>query len=347
MMFFDRILGLFSKDLAIDLGTANTLVYVKGKGIVCSEPSVVAVHRDVHGVKKVLAVGNEAKKMLGRTPGSIVAIRPMKDGVIADFEITEAMLRYFITKVHNRKALVRPRIIICVPSGITQVEQRAVRESAELAGAREVYLIEEPMAAAIGAGLPITEPSGNMIVDIGGGTTEVAVISLSGIVYSKSVRVGGDKLDDAIVQYIKRKYNLLIGEQTAEIIKMTIGTVHPKSDKKTMEVKGRDLVAGIPKTLEMTSDEVKEAMSEPTNAIVEAVRIALERTPPELAAEIVDRGIVLAGGGALLQGLDELLRQETGLPVTIADDPLSCVVIGTGKALDELQILKEVLVAGQ
>ena len=343
-MIFNKFLGLFSKDLAIDLGTANTLVYVKGKGIVSSEPSVVAVHKDAQGVKKVLAVGNEAKKMLGRTPGSIVAIRPMKDGVIADFEITEAMLRYFIQKVHNRKTLIRPRIIICVPSGITQVERRAVRESAEYAGAREVYLIEEPMAAAIGAGLPITEPSGNMIVDIGGGTTEVAVISLSGIVYSKSVRVGGDKLDEAIIHYIKRKYNLLVGDQTAERIKMTIGTVHPNSEAKIMEVKGRDLVAGIPKTLEITSDEIKEAMTEPTNAIVEAVRIALERTPPELAAEIVDKGIVLAGGGALLDGLDELLRRETSLPVTIADDPLSCVVVGSGKALDELHILKEVLV---
>lgn len=343
-MIFDKFLGLFSKDLAIDLGTANTLIYVKGKGIVSSEPSVVAVHKDVQGVKKVLAVGNEAKKMLGRTPGSIVAIRPMKDGVIADFEITEAMLRYFIQKVHNRKTLLRPRIIICVPSGITQVERRAVRESAEYAGAREVYLIEEPMAAAIGAGLPITEPSGNMIVDIGGGTTEVAVISLSGIVYSKSVRVGGDKLDEAIIHYIKRKYNLLVGDQTAERIKMTIGTVHPQSETKVMEVKGRDLVAGIPKTLEITSDEIKEAMTEPTNAIVEAVRIALERTPPELAAEIVDKGIVLAGGGALLDGLDELLRRETSLPVTIADDPLSCVVIGSGKALDELNVLKEILV---
>ena len=344
-MIFDKILGLFSKDLAIDLGTANTLIYVKGKGIVSSEPSVVAVHKDIQGVKKVLAVGNEAKKMLGRTPGSIVAIRPMKDGVIADFEITEAMLRYFIQKVHNRKTLLRPRIIICVPSGITQVERRAVRESAEYAGAREVYLIEEPMAAAIGSGLPITEPSGNMIVDIGGGTTEVAVISLSGIVYSKSVRVGGDKLDEAIIHYIKRKYNLLVGDQTAERIKMTIGTVHPQSETKVMEVKGRDLVAGIPKTLEITSDEIKEAMTEPTNAIVEAVRIALERTPPELAAEIVDKGIVLAGGGALLDGLDELLRRETSLPVTIADDPLSCVVLGSGKALDELSVLREILVS--
>ncbi len=343
-MFFNKLIGLFSRDLAIDLGTANTLIYVKGKGIASSEPSVVAVHKDANGVKKVLAVGNEAKKMLGRTPGSIVAIRPMKDGVIADFEITEAMLRYFISKVHNRRKWVSPRIVICVPSGITQVEKRAVRESAEYAGAREVYLIEEPMAAAIGAGLPITEPTGNMIVDIGGGTTEVAVISLSGIVYSRSVRVGGDKLDEAIVQYVKRKYNLLIGETTAEAIKMTIGTVHPKSDNTTMEIKGRDLVAGIPKTMEITSDEIKEAMSEPVNAIVEAVRIALERTPPELAAEIVDKGIVLAGGGALLSGLDSLLREETGLPVTIADDPLSCVVMGSGKALDELSLLKEIAV---
>ncbi len=343
-MLLNKLAGLFSRDLAIDLGTANTLVYVKGKGIVVSEPSVVAVHKDSHGVKKVLAVGNEAKKMLGRTPGSIVAVRPMKDGVIADFEITEAMLRYFITKVHNRKTWVRPRIIICVPSGITQVEKRAVKESAEFAGAREVYLIEEPMAAAIGAGLPITEPSGNMIVDIGGGTTEVAVISLSGVVYSKSVRVGGDKLDEAIVQYIKRKYNHLIGETTAESIKINIGTVHPKSETKTMEVKGRDLVAGVPKTLEITSDEIKEAMSEPVNAIVDAVRVALERTPPELAGEIVDKGIVLAGGGALLTGLDTLLTVETGLPVTIADDLMSCVVLGTGKALDELLLLKEIAV---
>lgn len=341
-MFLKRLVGYFSRDLAIDLGTANTLIYVKGKGIASSEPSVVAVHKDSNGVKKVLAVGNEAKRMLGRTPGSIVAIRPMKDGVIADFEITEAMLRYFIGKVHNRNRLVSPRIVICVPSGITQVEKRAVRESAEYAGAREVYLIEEPMAAAIGAGLPITEPTGNMIVDIGGGTTEVAVISLSGIVYSRSVRVGGDKLDESIVQYVKRKYNLLIGDMTAESIKISIGTVHPKSDTKKMEIKGRDLVAGIPKTLEITSDEIKEAMSETVNAIVEAVRMALERTPPELAGEIVDRGIVLAGGGALLTGIDQLLSQETGLPVTIADDPLSCVVMGAGKALDELALLKAI-----
>ncbi len=343
-MLFDSVLGLFSNDLAIDLGTANTLVYVKGRGIVSSEPSVVAVQKDSRGMKKVLAVGKEAKRMLGRTPGSIMAIRPMKDGVIADFEVTEAMLRYFIARVHNSKTLVRSRVIIGVPSGITQVEKRAIRESAESAGAREVYLIEEPMASAIGAGLPITEPSGNMIVDIGGGTTEVAVISLSGIVYSKSVRVGGDKMDEAISQFIKRKYNLLIGERTAELIKMQIGTAYPEEELKTMEIKGRDLVAGIPKTLEINSEEVREALAEPINAIVEAVRIALERTPPELAADIVDKGIVLAGGGALLRNLDILLREETKLPITIAEDPLSAVVLGAGRALDEISLLKEVTV---
>ncbi|MBW2451820.1 MAG: rod shape-determining protein [Deltaproteobacteria bacterium] len=335
---------MFSNDLAIDLGTANTLVYMKGKGIVVSEPSVVAVQKDSLGQKKVLAVGTEAKNMLGRTPGSIVAIRPMKDGVIADFDITEEMLRYFIRKIHNRKALVRPRIVICVPSGITQVEKRAVKESAESAGAREVYLIEEPMAAAIGAGLPITEASGNMIVDIGGGTTEVAVISLAGIVYAKSVRVGGDKMDEVLVQHLKRKYNLLIGERTAEEIKIQIGSALSDDDLQTMEVKGRDLVSGIPKTLEIDSREICEALSEPINAIVEAVRIALERTPPELAADIVDKGIVLAGGGALLRNLDQLLRQETGLPVVIAEDPLSSVVLGSGKVLDELNLLKQVTV---
>jgi rod shape-determining protein MreB and related proteins len=342
---FNAFLGMFSNDLAIDLGTANTLVYLRGKGIVVSEPSVVAVQKDAMGQKKVLAVGKEAKKMLGRTPGSIVAIRPMKDGVIADFDITEEMLRYFIQKVHNRKNLVRPRIVICVPSGITQVEKRAVKESAESAGAREVYLIEEPMAAAIGAGLPITEASGNMIVDIGGGTTEVAVISLAGIVYAKSVRVGGDKLDEALVQYLKRKYNLLIGERTAEQIKIEIGSAYAGDDEvRTMEVKGRDLVSGIPKTLTIDSTEIREAISETVNAIVEAVRIALERTPPELAADIVDKGIVLAGGGALLRNLDLLLRDETGLPVVIAEDPLSCVVLGSGKVLDELDLLKRVTV---
>ncbi len=343
-LIFNGILGLFSNDLAIDLGTANTLVYVKGRGIVCAEPSVVAVQRDSRGMKKVLAVGREAKEMLGRTPGNIEAIRPIKDGVIADFEITEAMLRYFIRKVHNRKTLVRPRIIICVPLGITEVERRAVRESAECAGAREVYLIEEPMAAAIGAGLPITEATGNMIVDIGGGTTEVAVISLSGIVFSQSVRVAGDKMDESIIHYIKRKYNLLIGERTAEMVKIAIGNAYPSGEVKKLEIKGRDLVAGVPRVMEVNSDEIREAIAEPVNAIVEAVRIALERTPPELAADIVDKGIVLSGGGALLKNLDILLREETGLPVTISDDPLSAVVLGTGKALDDLDRLKGITV---
>jgi rod shape-determining protein MreB len=341
-MLFDWLAGMFSNDLAIDLGTANTLVYVKGKGIVINEPSVVAVQRDHRGGKRILAVGREAKDMLGRTPGSIVAIRPMKDGVIADFEITEAMLRYFIERAHNRRTMVKPRIIICVPYGITEVEKRAVRESAESAGAREVFLIEEPMAAAIGAGLPITEPSGNMIVDIGGGTTEVAVISLAGIVYSKSVRVGGDKMDEAIVNYLKRKYNLLIGERTAEQIKIAIGTAYPDDEVRSLQVKGRDLVAGIPKTIEIVSEEIREAVAEPVNTIVEAVRIALEKTPPELAADIVDKGIVLAGGGALIKNLDILLREETGLPIMIADDPLCAVVIGSGKALDQIDILKSV-----
>jgi rod shape-determining protein MreB len=343
-MIFDRILGLFSNDLAIDLGTANTLVYVKGEGIVCNEPSVVAVQKDNRGTRRVLAVGVEAKRMLGRTPGNINAIRPLKDGVIADFEITEAMLRYFIQKIHNRKTLVRPRIIICVPFGVTEVEKRAVRESAESAGAREVYLVEEPMVAAIGAGLPITEPAGNMIVDIGGGTTEVAVISLAGIVFSKSVRVGGDKMDEAIVQYIKRKYNLLIGERTAELVKITIGSAYPGTEIQTMEIKGRDLVAGVPKTVEITDEEIRDSILEPINQIVEAVRIGLERTPPELASDIVDKGIVLAGGGALLRNLDTLLREETGLPVMLADDPLTAVVMGAGKVLDELELLRNIAV---
>jgi rod shape-determining protein MreB len=330
---------MFSNDLAIDLGTANTLVYLKGKGIVMDEPSVVAVKKESN---RVLAVGKEAKSMLGKTPGSIVAIRPMRDGVIANFEITEAMLRYFITKVHNRKALIRPRIIISVPSGITQVEKRAVKDSAQSAGAREVYLVEEPMAAAIGAGLPIQEPSGNMIVDIGGGTTEVAVISLSGIVYSKSIRVGGDEMDEAIVHYVKRKYNLLIGERTAETIKTQIGSAYPMDEKQTVEAKGRDLVAGIPKTLTISDEEVREAILEPVTTIVDSIKIALERTPPELAADIVDRGIVLAGGGSLLRGLEVLIREETELPIAIAEDPLSCVVRGTGKVLDELDLLKQI-----
>jgi rod shape-determining protein MreB len=343
-MFLDPILGWFSNDLAIDLGTANTLVYVKGKGIVLSEPSVVAVRKNDRDRSRVLAVGRDAKMMLGRTPGNIVAIRPMKDGVIADFEITEAMLRHFIRKVHNRRSLIRPRIIVCVPSGITPVEKRAVRESAESAGDREVYLIEEPMAAAIGAGLPITEPICNMVVDIGGGTSEVAVISLAGIVYSRSVRVGGDKMDEAILQYVKRTYNLLIGERTSEIIKTTIGNAYPGSEVETMDVKGRDLVTGIPKIININSDEVRQAIQEQIDAIVAAVKTALEQTPPELAADIVDRGIYLTGGGALLKNLDILLHQETGLPIKIADDPLSTVVMGSGRALDNLSILKEVMV---
>ncbi len=343
-MLFDWVYGLFSNDMAIDLGTATTLTYVKGRGIVSHEPSVVAVQKNGSGSSRVLAVGTEAKEMLGRTPGNIVAIRPMKDGVIADFEVTEAMLRYFITRAHNRKTLVRPRIIICVPSGITEVEKRAVRDSALAASAREVYLIEEPMAAAIGAGLPITEPSGNMVVDIGGGTTEVAVISLAGIVYAKSVRVAGDKMDDAIVQHMKRKYNLLIGERTAEQIKKTLGNAYPMDETLNMEVKGRDLVAGVPKTIITNSDEIRESLSEPINAIVEAVRVVLERTPPELSADIVDKGIVLTGGGAQLRNLDVLLREETGLPVMLSDDPECAVVLGTGKALDELKLLREVTI---
>ena len=332
-----------SNDLAIDLGTANTVLYVKGKGIVLREPSVVAVRKDSRG-SRVLAVGKEAKEMLGRTPGNIVAIRPMKDGVIADFEVTEAMLRYFINKVHNRRTLVHPRIIVSVPSGITQVEKRAVRETAESAGAREVYLIEEPMAAAIGAGLPITEPTANMIVDIGGGTTEVAVISLAGIVYAKSVRVAGDKMDDSILQYIKRKHNLAIGERTAEEIKTTLGDVLPEEPYETMDIKGRDLVSGIPKTLTITSKEIQSAISEQVDVIVDAVRVALEQTPPELSADIVDQGIVLTGGGALLKNLDTLLKNETGMPIIVADDPLSSVVLGSGRALDNLEILREIAI---
>jgi rod shape-determining protein MreB len=343
-MLLDPLFGWFSNDLAIDLGTANTLVYVKGKGIVLNEPSVVAIKKGDRGGNKILAVGKEAKTMLGRTPGDIVATRPMKDGVIADFDITETMLRYFIRKVHNRRSLVRPRIIISVPSGVTQVEKRAVRESAESAGAREVYLIEEPMAAAIGADLPITEPTSNIVVDIGGGTTEVAVISLAGTVYSRSVRVGGDKMDEAILQHIKRKYNLLIGLQTAELIKITVGNAYPMDEPEFIEVKGRDLVTGIPKILTIDSEEVRKAISEQVETIVETVRIALEQTPPELSADVVDKGIVLTGGGALLKNLDALLREETRLPITITDDPLTTVVIGAGKALDNISLLKEILV---
>lgn len=333
-----RLLGLFSTDLAIDLGTANTLVYMPGQGIVLDEPTVVAIRHNGSN-KTVAAVGNDAKQMLGRTPANISAIRPLKDGVIADFEITAAMIRYFVEKAHNRRTMVKPRVIVCVPYGITNVEKRAVKEAAESAGVREVFLIEEPMAAAIGAGLPVTEPSGSMIVDIGGGTTEVAVISLAGIVYSKSVRVAGDKMDEAIINYIKRKYNLLIGERTAEEIKIAIGNAYPSDVVETMHVKGRDMVAGIPKTIEVSSEEIREAIAEPVNIIVEAVRVALEQTPPELAADIVDKGIVLAGGGALIKNLDVLLREETGLPIMIADNPLTSVVIGSGKALDQIHVL--------
>ncbi|MBN1850596.1 MAG: rod shape-determining protein [Deltaproteobacteria bacterium] len=343
-MFLDPILGLFANDLAIDLGTANTLIYMKGKGIILREPSVVAVKKDGRGSSKILAVGKEAKVMLGRTPENIVAIRPMKDGVIADFETTEAMLRHFIRKVHNRKTLVRPRIIICVPSGITQVEKRAVRESAESAGAREVFLIEEPMAAAIGAGMPITEPRSNMVVDIGGGTTEVAVISLAGIVYSKSVRVAGDKMDEAILQYLKRKYNILIGISMAENIKIAIGNAYPGGQVESMEVRGRDLATGIPKTISVNSEEIRQAISEQVDTIVETVRIALEQTPPELAADIVDNGIVLAGGGSLLKKLDQRLREETKLPISRTDDPLSTVALGSGKVLDNPLLLKEIMI---
>ncbi len=341
---FDSLFGWLSNDLAIDLGTANTLVYVKGKGIVLREPSVVAVRQDGR-TNRVLAVGTDAKCMLGRTPGNIQAIRPIKDGVIADFEVTEAMLRYFINKVHNRRTLVHPRIIVSVPSGITQVEKRAVKESAESAGAREVYLIEEPMAAAIGAGLPITEPTANMIVDIGGGTTEVAIISLAGIVYAKSVRVAGDKMDDAIRHYIKRQHNLAIGEHTAEVIKTTIGDVMPEEPFLTMDIKGRDLVSGVPKTLSINSEEIMRAISEQIDAIIEAVKMALECTPPELSADIVDQGIILTGGGALLKNLDKRLSKETGLPIIIADDPLSSVVLGSGKALENIDVLKDIMVS--
>ena len=339
------ILGAFSNDLAIDLGTANTCVYVKGQGIVLREPSVVAVKKDSRGNSVVLAVGQDAKRMLGRTPGNIQAIRPMKDGVIADFEVTEAMLRHFISKVHNsRRHLVRPRIMVRVPTGITQVEKRAVKESAQSAGAREVYLIEEPMAAAIGANLPIQEPTSNMVVDIGGGTTEVAVISLSGIVYSRSVRVGGDKMDESIMTHVKRKYNMLIGESSAEEIKIKIASAYPMDPEQQIEVKGRDLVTGIPQNIIITSEEVRKAISEQVDSIVQAVRIALEQTPPELAADIVDRGIVLTGGGALLKGLDQLLREETSLPITVVEDPLSTVVMGTGRALDNLNELGDVCI---
>jgi rod shape-determining protein MreB and related proteins len=335
---FNKLLSFFSSDIGIDLGTANTLVFVKDRGIVIREPSVVAIQE---GTKRILAVGNEAKRMLGRTPGNIVAIRPMKSGVIADFGITEEMIRYFISKVHSAK-LVKPRVIVAVPSDITEVEKRAVQESAKHAGAREVFLIEEPMAAAIGVGLPVSEPAGNMIVDIGGGTCEVALISLAGIVYARSVRVGGDAMDECIVQYMRRVYNLMIGERTAEEIKITIGSAYApanKDDEQLLNVKGRDLVAGLPKTLTVTSEEIRDALQEPVSAIVDAVRITLEKCPPELSSDLVDRGLVLAGGGAMLRGLDKLIASQTGLPVTLADDPLTAVAEGTGVVLNELNFL--------
>jgi rod shape-determining protein MreB len=338
---FNYAFSLFSNDIGIDLGTATTLVYVKGEGIVLCEPSVVAIER---GTSHVLAVGEEAKRMLGRTPGNIVAIRPMKDGVITDFEITEAMLRHFIKKVCRRRVLVRPRIVIAIPSGITEVEKRAVKESAERAGARAVFLIEEPIAAAIGVGLPIQEPIGNMVIDIGGGTTEVAVISLAGVVFSKSIRIGGDEMDEAIIEYLKKTYNLMIGERTAEDIKIKIGSGYPLEEELSLEVKGRDLVTGLPKTVTITSEEVREALQEPLRAILEITKISLERTPPELSADLIEHGIVLAGGGSLLKGIDKLISEETGLPVHIADDPLTAVACGTGKVLDEIRYLKKVTV---
>lgn len=342
-MIFDAIFGMFSNDLAIDLGTANTLIYSKGQGIVCNEPSVVAVENDSSGRRKIVAVGAEAKNMLGRTPGNIKAIRPMKDGVIADFEVTEQMLRHLIRKVHNRSTLVRPRIIICVPHGITEVEKRAVRESAESAGAREVYLIEEPMAAAIGAGMPVTEACGSMIIDIGGGTTEVAIISLKGVVYSRSVRVGGDMMDEAIQKHIQRRYNVLVGERTAEQVKIIVGSAIPTGENRSLEIKGRDLVQGVPKALTVTEEEICEALVEPVNQIIETARIALEKTPPELASDIVERGITMTGGGSLLRHLDQRISQATGLPVHLVDDPLTAVVLGSGMVLDQIDQLKDVI----
>jgi len=343
-MFYDSLTGALSNDMAIDLGTANTLVYVRGRGVLLSEPSVVAVKKDLRRGPRVVAVGTDAKKMLGRTPDNIEAIRPMKDGVIADFEVTELMLKHFIIKIHRRRFLVKPRIIICVPSGITQVEMRAVRDAAKSAGAREVYLIAEPIAAAVGANLPITEPRSSMIVDIGGGTTEVAVISMSDIVYAKSLRVAGDKIDVAIIRYLKQKYSLLIGERTAEMVKMAIGSAFPERDERILEVKGRDLIAGVPKIIALRSGEVAEAIAEPIQEILETIKVALEQTPPELAADIVDNGIVLTGGGSLLRNLDELIRRETGLPVVLADDPLSTVVVGSGKVFENFDVLQQVLI---
>ena len=343
-MFFDRLSGIFSNDMAIDLGTANTLVYVRGKGVILSEPSVVAVKTDLKRGPRIVAVGTDAKKMLGRTPENIKAIRPMKDGVIADFEVTEVMLKHFIFRIHKRRYLVKPRIVVCIPSGITQVEMRAVREAAKSAGAREVYLVEEPIAAAIGAHLPITEPTSSMIVDIGGGTTEVAVISMSDVVYSKSLRVAGDKIDTAIIRYVKQKYSLLIGERTSELIKMMIGSACHMREDSMIEVKGRDLIAGIPRIIALRSGEVTDAIAEPVRAIVETIKTALEQTPPELAADIVDKGIVLTGGGSLLKNLDEVIRRETSLPVSVADDPLSTVVVGSGLVFDNFDLFKDVLI---
>jgi rod shape-determining protein MreB len=335
-------LGLFSKDMGIDLGTANSLVYVKGKGIVLREPSVVAIQRDN---SQVLAVGEEAKQMIGRTPGNIIAIRPMKDGVIADFDVTQSMIKYFISKaLRGRAFLIRPRVVVSVPSGVTAVEERAVREAALQAGAREAYLIEEPMAASIGAGLPVHEPTGNMIVDIGGGTTEVAVISLGGIVTSRSIRIAGDEMDDAIIQHVKKTYNLMIGERTAEEIKIEIGTAYPAGGVETYEVRGRDLVSGLPKTIEITSEEIYKALSEPVSSILEAIKNTLELTPPELAADIMDRGIVMAGGGSLLRGLDRLVSEQTGMPVHLADEPLLAVAYGTGRVLENIDILRKVII---
>jgi len=338
---YKGIASSFSSDIGIDLGTATTLVYVKGEGIILCEPSVVAIERSQN---RVLAVGEEAKRMLGKTPGNIVAIRPLQDGVITDFEVAEQMLRYFITKVNRKKFLLKPRVVIAIPSGITEVEKRAVKDSALHAGAREVYLIEEPVAAAIGVGLPIYEPIGNMVIDIGGGTTEIAVISLAGLVLAKSIRIGGDEMDEAIIQHMKKTYNLMIGERTAEDIKIKIGSAYPLEEELTMEVRGRDIVTGLPKSVSITSEEVREAMAEPITQILEVTRFTLERTPPELSADLIEVGIVLAGGGALLRGLDLLITEETGLPVHVADDPLTAVALGTGKVLSELRYLKRVMV---
>ncbi|HZK34281.1 MAG TPA: rod shape-determining protein [Bacillota bacterium] len=335
-------MNLFTKDLGIDLGTANTLVQIKGKGIVIREPSVVAIRSDN---KQVLAVGEEAKKMIGRTPGNIIAIRPMKDGVIADFDVTQEMLKYFIRKTLPRIMPYRPRVVVCVPSGVTEVEKRAVDEAARQAGAKEAFLIEEPMAAAIGAGLPVQEPTGSMIVDIGGGTSEVAIISLGGIVTSRSIRVGGNKLDDAIISYIKKEYNLMIGERTAEKIKITVGSAFPIEEVQEMEIRGRDMVTGLPKTLKISSTEIMESMHEPVNSIIDAIKLTLEKTPPELASDIMDKGIMLTGGGSLLDGLDELVRQETGMPVNISDNPLDCVVLGAGKVVNEIDTLRRVAIS--